>query len=150
MILITILCISSVSVVSANSLNENIDNNLTGSAVFENMDLERSSPSLNENQIDSLKESMDDDSPDLKNSNHDSKILTDGEDEEEPDTPDLNQHENSDEINYVYPSNINKYFTNGVLDPKYRDKTLVFIGDFENLGKLTINSPNLCTPSSSI
>ena len=143
MILITILCISSVSVVSANSLNENIDNNLTGSAVFENIDLERSSQSLNENQIDSLKESMDDDSPDLKNSNHDSKILTDGEDEEEPDTPDLNQHENSDEINYVYPSNINKYFTNGVLDPKYRDKTLVFIGDFENLGKLTINSPNV-------
>ena len=143
MILITILCISSVSVVSANSLNENIDN-LTDSTVIENIDLERSSQSLNQNQMDSLKESMDDDSIDLKMpvSDYDSKILTDTNDEE-PDKPDLIPDENSADINYVYPTNIKKYFSNGVLDSKYKNKTLVFIGNFENLGKLTINSPNV-------
>jgi hypothetical protein len=165
MILITILCISSVSVVSASSF----DNNLTDNALTEHVNLERSSQSVNTpdeidpinepieiKKIDSAKESEINDmgsinapmeikgNPvDLKmqDTTSDSNILTDDNDEEEPDVPDLNVDEGSDDINYVYPSNIKKYFQNGVLKSEYKNKTLIFTGDFEGLGKLTINQP---------
>ena len=141
MILITILCISSVSVVSASSL----DHNLTDNSLSQEMNLDKYSESLNfnDNQMESLNEPVEINEyseMERQDSNQDSNILTDDEDEEQPDTPDLIHDEGSDDVNYVYPSNIKKYFPDGVLDSKYKNKTLVFIGNFENLGKLTINS----------
>ncbi|MBR2556823.1 MAG: hypothetical protein IKE95_00410 [Methanobrevibacter sp.] len=62
------------------------------------------------------------------------EILGSGLEEDVPDVPDLNVVEKS----YVYPSNINQYFPYGTLDKKYEGKTLVFSGNFENLGILTI------------
>ena len=145
MILITILCISSVSVVSASSL----ENDLTDNALSDT-NLQKSLESLDNNENDlsnPLNEAIESNSnsADLKmeDSNWESKILKDADDEEEPDTPDLNPDESSDDINYVYQSNIKKYFPNGILDSKYENKALVFIGNFEDMGKLTINSPNV-------
>ena len=150
LILITILCISSVSVVSASSLDNDFDNNLIGDALSEQTDFEISSQIV-EDPVGLKIESADHDSKILADSNQDlerltsstqnSEILTDGEDEEEPDKPDLIPDEGPDEINYVYSSNINKYFPNGILDSKYKNKTLVFVGNFDDLGKLTIKSP---------
>ena len=150
LILITILCISSVSVVSASSLDNDFDNNLIGDALSEQTDFEISSQIV-EDPVGLKIESTDHDSKILADSNQDlerltsstqnSEILTDGEDEEEPDKPDLIPDEGPDEINYVYSSNINKYFPNGILDSKYKNKTLVFVGNFDDLGKLTIKSP---------
>ena len=150
LILITFLCISSVSVVSASSLDNDFDNNLIGDALSEQTDFEISSQIV-EDPVGLKIESADHDSKILADSNQDlerltsstqnSEILTDGEDEEEPDKPDLIPDEGPDEINYVYSSNINKYFPNGILDSKYKNKTLVFVGNFDDLGKLTIKSP---------
>ena len=150
LILITILCISSVSVVSASSLDNDFDNNLIDDALSEQTDFEISSQIV-EDPVGLKIESADHDSKILADSNQDlerltsstqnSEILTDGEDEEEPDKPDLIPDEGPDEINYVYSSNINKYFPNGILDSKYKNKTLVFVGNFDDLGKLTIKSP---------
>lgn len=150
LILITFLCISSVSVVSASSLDNDFDNNLIDDALSEQTDFEISSQIV-ENPVGLKIESADHDSKILADSNQDlerltsstqnSEILTDGEDEEEPDKPDLIPDEGPDEINYVYSSNINKYFPNGILDSKYKNKTLVFVGNFDDLGKLTIKSP---------
>lgn len=150
LILITFLCISSVSVVSASSLDNDFDNNLIDDALSEQTDFEISSQIV-EDPVGLKIESADHDSKILADSNQDlerltsstqnSEILTDGEDEEEPDKPDLIPDEGPDEINYVYSSNINKYFPNGILDSKYKNKTLVFVGNFDDLGKLTIKSP---------
>lgn len=148
MIIITILCISSVSVVSASSIDNDLNNNLTDNALSEAIDMEKSSQTIEElDEMDSIDDAIDINEnsvdPIIDDSKHDTKTLSDGTDEEEPDIPDLIPDENSDEINYVYPSNIKKYFKNGVLDSKYANKTLIFIGNFEDLGKLTINSPNV-------
>lgn len=144
-ILITILCISSVSVVSASTLDNDLNDNLTDNTLLEQIDSESSSQSVeNIAEIDSSNEAaeINDNSLDqMENSNHHPNILTDGDEEEQPDIPDLIPDDNSDDINYVYPSNIKKYFPNGVLDSKYQNKTLMFIGNFEDLGKLTVRSP---------
>ena len=147
LILITILCISSVSVVSASTLDNYVDNDLSNT-ISEQIDLEETSGSLSiNNEIDSkepIEIEEDLDNLKIQDSNSHSNILKDSNDEEEkPDTPDLNPDESSEDINYVYPSNIKKYFPDGVLDSKYKNKTLVFIGNFEDLGKLTVNSPNV-------
>ena len=136
MILITILCVSCVSVVSASSLG----NNLTDYRLSEQNDLQSSLEYLRNNEDNLINEENPDSADLIKNSSDESTTLNDGEEEEQPDTPDL-IHEESTDVNYVYPSNIKKYFLNGILDPKYENKTFVFIGDFEDLGKLTINAP---------
>lgn len=147
MILITILCISSVSIVSASSPDDYLNYNLDGNALSEHLELDKSSQSIenpNENSpyVALVKDESSVDSI-IDDSNENSEILGDGEDEEEPDVPDLIPEGNSDDVNYVYPSNIHNYFKNGVLDSKYANKTLIFIGDFEDLGKLTVNSPDV-------
>ena len=136
MILITILCVSCVSVVSASSLG----NDLTDYRLSEQNDLQSSLEYLRNNEDNLINEENPDSADLIKNSSDESTTLNDGEEEEQPDTPDL-IHEESTDVNYVYPSNIKKYFPNGILDPKYENKTFVFIGDFEDLGKLTINAP---------
>ena len=136
MILITILCVSCVSVVSASSLG----NDLTDYRLSEQNDLQSSLEYLRNNEDNLINEENPDSADLIKNSSDESTTLNDGEEEEQPDTPDL-IHEESTDVNYVYPSNIKKYFLNGILDPKYENKTSVFIGDFEDLGKLTINAP---------
>ena len=57
-------------------------------------------------------------------------------DDEKPDIPDLVV----DDKKHVYQSNINLYFKNGVLKKEFKGDTLVFSGNFDNLGILTINS----------
>ena len=52
-----------------------------------------------------------------------------------PDTPDLVVNE----THYVHQSDIDEYFVNGILDEKYSNKILVFVGNFENIGKLIID-----------
>lgn len=54
---------------------------------------------------------------------------------EEPDRPDL-----SDDSDIVTPSNIQMYFHNGVLKNQYAGKKLIFSGNFENLGILSVAS----------
>ena len=56
-----------------------------------------------------------------------------------PDVPDLVVNE----THYVHQSDIDEYFPNGVLDPKYSNKILVFAGSFENTGKLIIDVDNV-------
>ena len=55
-------------------------------------------------------------------------------DDEVPDVPDLNVGNK----NYVYPSNVGSYFPYGYLSSKYEGKTLVFSGNFENMGVLNV------------
>ncbi|MBQ2353162.1 MAG: hypothetical protein II396_02435 [Methanobrevibacter sp.] len=57
-------------------------------------------------------------------------------DDEKPDIPDLVV----DDKKHVYQSNINLYFKNGVLKKEFKGDTLVFSGNFDNLGVLTITS----------
>ncbi|MBE6500360.1 MAG: right-handed parallel beta-helix repeat-containing protein [Methanobrevibacter thaueri] len=56
-----------------------------------------------------------------------------------PDTPDLIVNETY----YVHQNDIDDYFNNGILNPKYANKTLIFTGNFQNIGKLTINTNNV-------
>jgi hypothetical protein len=56
-----------------------------------------------------------------------------------PDAPDLVVNETF----YVHQSDIDEYFTDGVLDEKYANKILVFSGNFENTGKLVIDVDNV-------
>lgn len=56
-----------------------------------------------------------------------------------PDTPDLIVNETY----YVHQSDIDEYFTDGVINPKYANKILVFTGNFENTGKLIIDVDNV-------
>ncbi len=72
------------------------------------------------------------------NSHKDNNILSDGS-EETPDVPDLIE----DVSNNVTPTNFGVYFQNGVLNDKYKDETLLFSGNFENLNQLTIKSDNV-------
>lgn len=72
------------------------------------------------------------------NSHKDNTILSD-ESEETPDIPDLIE----DVSNNVTPTNFGVYFQNGVLNDKYKDETLLFSGNFENLNQLTIKSDNV-------
>ena len=59
--------------------------------------------------------------------------------QETPDVPDLIE----DVSNNVTPTNFGVYFQNGVLNDKYKDETLLFSGNFENLNQLTIKSDNV-------
>lgn len=59
--------------------------------------------------------------------------------EEIPDEPDLVF---SDTI-YIDSDNIDDYFTNGILKSRFRDKTLIFNQDFDNLGRLIIHADNV-------
>ncbi|WP_296857240.1 hypothetical protein [uncultured Methanobrevibacter sp.] len=72
------------------------------------------------------------------NSHKDNNILSD-DSEETPDVPDLIE----DVSNNVTPTNFGVYFQNGVLNDKYKDETLLFNGNFENLNQLTIKSDNV-------
>lgn len=56
-----------------------------------------------------------------------------------PDTPDLVVNETY----YVHQEDIDEYFINGVLDPMYSNKILVFTGNFNNVGKLTVDVDNV-------
>ena len=56
-----------------------------------------------------------------------------------PDTPDLIVNETF----YVHQSDLDDYFVDGALDEKYSNKILVFTGNFENTGKLTIDVDNV-------
>lgn len=53
-----------------------------------------------------------------------------------PDVPDLVE----DDTFYVNAKNIESYFPENTLDSKYENKTLVFTGEFEDIGILTIDS----------
>ncbi|WP_298520001.1 hypothetical protein [uncultured Methanobrevibacter sp.] len=53
-----------------------------------------------------------------------------------PDVPDLV----SNDTFYVNSKNIESYFPEGTLDSKYENKTLIFMGDFEDVGVLAIKS----------
>ena len=64
----------------------------------------------------------------------DSNILSDSQ-ELKPDVPDLVDNDNGQ----VYPSNIKNYFPNGILSSKYAGKSLIFSGDFEDIGNLVID-----------
>ena len=105
MILITILCVSCVSVVSASSLG----NDLTDYRLSEQNDLQSSLEYLRNNEDNLINEENPDSADLIKNSSDESTTLNDGEEEEQPDTPDLT-HEESTDVNYVYPSNIKKIF----------------------------------------
>jgi len=59
--------------------------------------------------------------------------------EEIPDEPDLVF---SDTI-YIDSDNFDDYFTNGILKSKFKDETLIFNQDFENLGRLIIHADNV-------
>lgn len=58
--------------------------------------------------------------------------------DEQPDKPDL-----SDDADIVTPSNIQMYFHNGVLKSQYAGKKLVFSGNFDNMGVLSIASSDV-------
>lgn len=58
--------------------------------------------------------------------------------DDQPDVPDL-----SEDADTVTPSNINLYFHNGVLKNQYEGKKLIFSGNFDNLGVLSINSDDV-------
>ena len=68
-----------------------------------------------------------------------SAVISDGENAEEPDIPDLYFE---DDFN-VTSENINKYFPNGVLASNYSNCNLTFSGEFNNLGVLTISQRNV-------
>ena len=85
---------------------------------------------------------IDDKSSNILSSQSDSKLLgsenseivTSNEENEIPDVPDLIAVDK----NYVYPSNIETYFKYGILNSKYEGKTLIFSGNFENIGVLNV------------
>ena len=85
MILITILCVSCVSVVSASSLG----NDLTDYRLSEQNDLQSSLEYLRNNEDNLINEENPDSADLIKNSSDESTTLNDGEEEEQPDTPDL-------------------------------------------------------------
>ena len=60
-------------------------------------------------------------------------------DEEIPEHPDLIDKE----YTYIYSSTVGNFFDEGVLDPKFEGKNLIFVGDFVNFGKLEINCDNV-------
>lgn len=60
-------------------------------------------------------------------------------DVEMPESPDLIDVNNA----YVYPSTVDNYFKNGVLDSKYKNKNLIFSGEFKNIGMLEIACDNV-------
>ena len=72
----------------------------------------------------------------LENEN---KVLSDNLDDEKPDVPDLIVNEEK----HVNPSNINMYFKNGVLSKEFKGETLIFSGNFDDLGVLSINHKNV-------
>ena len=59
--------------------------------------------------------------------------------DEIPDVPDLFVNKTV----YVDSNNIDDFFIDGVLDEKYSNKTLIFSGKFENLGKLVVDKNNV-------
>ena len=58
--------------------------------------------------------------------------------DDEPDVPDL-----SDDSDTVTPSNIQLYFQNGILKNQYSGKKLIFSGNFDNLGVLSVDSDDV-------
>ena len=56
-----------------------------------------------------------------------------------PDSPDLVFNETI----YIDSTNLNDYFTDGVLQQRCSNKTLVFMGSFENIGRLVIGADNV-------
>lgn len=56
-----------------------------------------------------------------------------------PEYPDLVD----DDYTYIYPSTLDNFFKNGVLDSKYEDKNLAFSGDFDDFGQLEIACDNV-------
>ncbi len=64
--------------------------------------------------------------------------------EEVPDVPDLVVNDTI----YINADNIDDYFTNGILESKFNDKTLIFNQNFENLGRLIIHANNVTVKSS--
>ena len=72
----------------------------------------------------------------LENEN---KVLSDNLNDEKPDVPDLIVNEEK----HVNPSNINMYFKNGVLSKEFKGETLIFSGNFDDLGVLSINHKNV-------
>ena len=56
-----------------------------------------------------------------------------------PDSPDLVLNETI----YIDSTNIDEYFTDGILQQRCSNKTLVFSGSFENIGKLVIGIDNV-------
>lgn len=66
-------------------------------------------------------------------------VVSDGENAEEPDVPDLYFE---DDFN-ITPENIGRYFPNGVLDSNYSDSFLTFNGEFNDLGVLTVSQRNV-------
>ncbi len=59
--------------------------------------------------------------------------------EEVPDVPDLVVNDTI----YLDSDNFDDYFTNGILQSRFSDKTLIFNQNFENLGKLIIHANNV-------
>lgn len=59
--------------------------------------------------------------------------------DEIPEHPDLIDRE----YTYVYSSTINNFFKDGVLDPQFSGKNLIFSGNFENIGQLEIDCNNV-------
>ena len=64
--------------------------------------------------------------------------------EEVPDQPDLIVNDTI----YINADNIDDYFTNGILNSRFSDKTLIFNQNFENLGRLIIHANNVTIKSS--
>ena len=60
-------------------------------------------------------------------------------DNEKPEYPDLVDKNST----YVYQSTIDNFFKDGVLDSKYKDKNLIFSGEFVNIGQLEIDCDNV-------
>lgn len=56
-----------------------------------------------------------------------------------PDVPDLT----SNDTFYVSSNNVNTYFPDNTLDEKYENKTLILIGEFEDVGVLKIESDHV-------
>ena len=56
-----------------------------------------------------------------------------------PDKPDLNVNQTV----YITPNNIDDYFKDNTLTDDYNDKTFIFEGNFNNLGKISINAKNV-------
>ena len=72
----------------------------------------------------------------LENENN---VLSDNLGDEKPDVPDLIVNDEK----HVNPSNINMYFKNGVLKKEFKGETLIFSGNFSDLGVLSINHNNV-------
>ena len=72
----------------------------------------------------------------LENKNN---LLSDNLGDEKPDVPDLIVNEEE----HVDPLNINMYFKNGILKKEFKGETLIFSGNFSDLGVLSINHNNV-------